>query len=252
MKKSRSNAIRILWGTPFATEYEVQYGDTDDISDISQNPPGLWHSFVKGIVKTNDGGERTTRLSQTPVRSRYLRILLKKSSYSAPVGSADIRDSLGYAIREVYVGNSTRSSAFHDLISHGLSAKSQTNIIVSSTDPWHRNTDKDRKTEHIGFDRIFSNGLTNGLPMLVPVSVLFGTPDDAAAEIGYLTRKGYSIGGVEIGEEPDGQYVTPEDYGALYIQWAESIHRVAPNVPLGGPSFQEVQPDERPARRCIR
>ncbi|HEX3102244.1 MAG TPA: hypothetical protein VHQ01_10645, partial [Pyrinomonadaceae bacterium] len=36
-----------------------------------------------------------------------------------------------------------------------------------------------------------------------------------------------------------------EDYGTLYIQWADSIHRAVPNIKLGGPSFQEIEPDSR-------
>ena len=72
-----------------------------------------------------------------------------------------------------------------------------------------------------------------------------GLPENAASEVSSLTHKGYKIEGVELGEEPDGQYITPEDYGALYIQWADAIHRVAPDMKLGGPSFQEIQPDTR-------
>src|SRR5579864_1014034 len=54
-----------------------------------------------------------------------------------------------------------------------------------------------------------------------------------------------------MGEEADGQYMLPEDYGALYLQWATAIHKVDPTAKLGGPVFQgvdediEVWPDSR-------
>ena len=41
-------------------------------------------------------------------------------------------------------------------------------------------------------------------------------------------RPFYPLRQIEVGEEPDGQFTTPEDYGALYIQWADAIHAVDP------------------------
>ncbi len=239
------DAIRISWGLPFAVEYEVQYGKIKDISDISHNPPGLWHTFPNGRVLTKTGGEITTKLTATPLKTRYLRVLLKQSSYVAAADSSDVRDKLGVAVREIFAGTMSADGNFSDEVRHGRRATDQTNMIVSSNDPWHQATDIDSRAEHVGLDRFFKSGLTNDAPALIPVSLLFGTPEDSAAEIAYLQQKGYKISGVELGEEPDGQYMAPEDYGALYIQWADAIHRVAPALKLGGPSFQEVQPDER-------
>jgi hypothetical protein len=52
-----------------------------------------------------------------------------------------------------------------------------------------------------------------------------------------------------MGEEADGQHMLPEDYGALYLQFATAIHRLVPETKLGGPPFEgtfddvEVWPD---------
>ena len=46
-----------------------------------------------------------------------------------------------------------------------------------------------------------------------------------------------------MGEEPDGKHAMPEDYGALYLQWATAIHQVDPTLKLGGPVFEGVNED---------
>ena len=74
---------------------------------------------------------------------------------------------------------------------------------------------------------------------MMPVAMLYDTPDNAAAEIAYLEKRHYPISYVEMGEEADGQDMLPEDYAALYLQWATAIHRVDPKLKLGGPSFRE-------------
>jgi hypothetical protein len=78
---------------------------------------------------------------------------------------------------------------------------------------------------------------------MIPVALLYDTPDNAAAELTYLQKRGYPISHVEMGEEADGQYMLPEDYAALYVEWATALHRVNPNLKLGGPSFQGVNKD---------
>ena len=45
--------------------------------------------------------------------------------------------------------------------------------------------------QHTGFDLFFSSGLTNNLPAMIPVTMLYGTPDDAAAQIAYIEKRGY-------------------------------------------------------------
>jgi hypothetical protein len=99
--------------------------------------------------------------------------------------------------------------------------------------------------QHSGFDIFFTSGLTNNLPAMIPVTMLYGTPDDAAAEIAYIEKRGYRISYIEMGEEPDGKHAMPEDYGALYLQWATAIHKVDSSLRLGGPVFEGVNEDIR-------
>jgi hypothetical protein len=246
-EKKPVDAIRILWAQPFAASYSVEYGQFVGKEDIGQRLPTEWHTFPNGNVVRNTGGDVLLRLADTPVTTKYVRILLNESSGTAP-GSTDIRDRLGYAIREIYLGALDGRGHLNDDIQHGTAQGKQTDIYVSSTDPWHRATDLDRDAEQPGFDFIFQCGLTNGLPMLVPVPVLFDTPENAAAEIQYLKTRGYPFRRVEIGEEPDGQFVEPEQFGALYLQFEKAIHKIDPTLELGGPSLQDIERSQVPGR----
>uniref|UniRef100_UPI0026EBB8C4 discoidin domain-containing protein n=2 Tax=Phenylobacterium aquaticum TaxID=1763816 RepID=UPI0026EBB8C4 len=228
------DGVEIDWGEPHAVRYEVQYWSS--LSDY--DPAGRWVTFPKGAVSDGAGGHVRLRLGAAPGPVRYLRILLQTASGVAPPGATDPRDHMGYAVREVGFGRWAADGAFQDLVRHAASHLGQTQTHVSSTDPWHRAIDRDPNLEQAGFDRVFASGLTNGLPMLTPVAVLFGAPEDAAAEVRFLKGRGYPIRQLELGEEPDGQYGDPRDYGALYLQAARAIRAVDPKLQLGGPSLQ--------------
>jgi hypothetical protein len=120
----------------------------------------------------------------------------------------------------------------------------QTTTYCSSVDPWHEPSDLHSTAQaQVGFDLFFTSGVTRGLPAMIPVALLYDTPDNAAAELTYLQKRGYPVSYVEMGEEADGQYMLPEDYAALYVEWATALHRLNPNLKLGGPSFQGVNKD---------
>ena len=244
------NAIRLAWAEPFARRYQIQYADFDDVSDIALNPPGMWRDFPRGVISDGHGGEVSLLLSPSPIKTRWLRILMTESSPTPESANAlnDPRDRVGFALREVYIGVINSKGEFRDRIRHGADRRGQTIVHVSSTDPWHRESDLDEGVEQPGFDRIFQDGLTNGRAVLLPTGLLYDEPENAANEIRYLRERGYKFDQVELGEEPDGQYVTPEDFAALYLQWAAAIHSVDPELKLGGPSFQEIMPADPTSR----
>lgn len=256
------NAVRILWGVPFATEYRWDFWPAPEPKNdqgISNTfGAGNWRPFPSGIVTHGTGGNILLRLSQRPVTTRWVRLWLTESSEAGPPAARDVRDRLGYAIRELGVGLTDERGHFHDWVRHAKSHGGQTILYASSTDSWHRAADRDLDVEQPGFDRVYRSGLTHAQPVLVPVGLLYDTPNNAAAEIRWLERRGYPVRGVELGEEPDGQYLSPEDYGALYVQWAEALRRVDPRLMLGGPSFQTsiygwvAWPDARGDRSWMR
>jgi hypothetical protein len=239
-------SIRIAWGEPYARHYLVQYWTGDD--PIHAPTRGTWQTFSQGTITDGKGKVETIRLSGSPVAVRFVRIWMTESSNTCAADSAksdnnDPRDCVGYAIRELYLGTTTEDGAFHDILRH-TPDQEQTTTYCSSVDPWHQASDLgSTKQAQMGFDLFFTSGVTRGLPAMVPVAMLYDTPDNAAAEIAYLKARGYPISYVEMGEEADGQYMLPEDYAALYLQWATAIHRVDPALKLGGPSFQGVNKD---------
>jgi hypothetical protein len=247
-KKEGVNGIRIQWADPYAREFKVQYwvGDGDAMDEQDK---GEWKDFPSGTITVGKGGDATLRLSSSPIATKFVRIWMTASSNTCDThGSADHRNCVGYAIRELYLGIVDEANKLTDLLHHSPDQK-QTLTLCSSVDPWHQESDlyvaPDRMEsgDQPGFDLFFTSGITGGLPAIVPVALLYSTPEDAAAQMSYIKKRGYPVSYIEMGEEADGQYMLPEDYGALYLQFAKALHRVDPYFKLGGPAFQGVTED---------
>jgi hypothetical protein len=234
--------VRFAWGSPFPRRFIVEYWEGDQSLPIDYNPDGRWRVFDSATITNSRGGDMILRFGRA-ARTRFVRVVMMESSHTAAGGNGDPRDSLGFALREIFVGDRTPAGEFRDVVRHGRSAATQSAMLVSSTDMWHREVDRDDNIVQPGLDEVVESGLTRKLPVLVPTGLLFDTPDNAAAELRFLRRRGYPLAGVELGEEPDGQRVTPEDYGALYLQFASALRGVDPGVRLGGPSFQNLRDD---------
>ncbi len=225
------SSVTIAWAAPYAKTYQVDYLIGRD--SMGRSPDGHWKTFPHGEIQNAEGGTVTLKLSDEPVSTRYLRIWMTESSNTCDLhGSEDIRNCVGYAIQDISVPDVPKDAK-------------HPSFVTSSIDPWHSaaTVNAGGGGQHSGFDIFFTSGLTNGLPALIPVTMLYGTPEDSAAQIAYIEKRGYPIAGIEMGEEPDGKHILPEDYAALYLQWATAIHKVDPKLKLGGPIFEGVNKD---------
>ena len=236
------NAIRIAWAEPYAKRYRVQYWTGEQ--PIQAPTKGAWITFAGGSVEDGHGGTVSLPLNPNPMPVRFLRIWMTDSSNTCDShGSTDPRNCVGYAISELYIGTVSTNGEFQDATRH-TPDQDQTTTWCSSIDPWHEPANFDPQLGHqVGLDLFFTSGVTRGLPAMIPIAMIYAVPEDAAAQLGYLEKRKYPISYVEMGEEPDGQYMLPEDYAALYLQFADALHKVDPALKLGGPVFQGVNED---------
>lgn len=272
MGKTRDvDAIHIQWVDPYATVYVVQHwiGDKNAL-DWDLGPNGVWRAFPSGIVTSGAGGDVHLRLADAPIQARFVRVLMTQSSNTPDShGAGDIRNCVGYALQTLSVGTmdpqgryslvyppggiepgpgggrGEDESAAGNEAFPGSAEDTAGSFCASSIDPWHEagNRIEGGQEMYNGMDNFFTSGLTMGHPALVPVTVIYGTPEDAANEVAYIYKRHYPVVGIEMGEECDGKHTMPEDYGALYCQWAAAIHRLTPQARLGGPVFEGVDKD---------
>src|SRR6202041_4139752 len=121
---------------------------------------------------------------------------------------------------EIRVGGVDSSGAFIEIQKN--IGERPTSYNSSSIDPWHSAADVNATGgyQHSGFDIFFTSGLTNNLPAMIPVTMLYGTPDDAAAQIAYIEKRGYPIGYVDLGEDPEAKPPSLDDYAPFSTQGA--------------------------------
>ncbi len=237
------DAIDVAWANPYATAYTVAYwtGNGDAILDQAN---GAWVTFPQGEIRNDAAGGKVVALAPAPVTARWVRVLMTQSSNTCDThGSGDPRNCAGYAVQDIGVGTIDRSGKFVDAVQRSADKK-QTAMWTSSDDPWHGESDRvTEDQDQPGLDIVSRSGITRGLPAMYPVPMFYSTPQNAANEVRYLEARHYPIGYIEMGEEVDGQYALPEDYAALFVQFAKAIHAVDPNVKLGGPVFSGFNTD---------
>jgi len=261
------NAIHIQWVNPYAVIYVVQYWIGDDNAlDWDMGPNGVWKAFPSGTVTNGSGGDVHLKLSDEPITARFVRVLMSKSSGTCDThGAQDIRNCVGYALQTLSVGTINAGGTYSIVYPAngvepgpsmgrqpreggafpGSAADTAGSFCASSIDPWHEagNLITGGEEEYNGMDNFFTSGLTMGHPALVACAAIYDTPEDCANEVAYIHKRGYPVVGIEIGEECDGKHTMPEDYGAIYCQWADAIHRLTPGAKLGGPIFEGVNKD---------
>ncbi|MBV8245119.1 MAG: discoidin domain-containing protein [Candidatus Eremiobacteraeota bacterium] len=249
-KPQAVDALRIAWADPYATKYQLAYWTGADA--IGDPGHGAWKPFAQTAFTQRSRTTRTLSLG-APAKTEFVRLLMTDSSNSCDThGSSDRRNCVGYAIGEISVGR-LENGRFVDDVHHAPCGgekpgrqpcgERQTAMYVSSVDPWHTAQDRVTDQEQPGLDLIARSGLTRGIGGTYPVPMLYSTPENAVAEVRYLRARGYPIRMIELGEEPDGQFVTPEDDAELYVQWARALHRYDPSLVLGGPVFSGANSD---------
>ena len=174
------DSIRIAWSAPYARKYRVQYWTGDD--PIKAPTRATWVTFPRGEVEEGHGGTETLRLAAGPLPVRFARILMTESSNSCTEeGAGDKRNCVGFAMSELFLGTTTVDGLFHDVMRH-TPDQEQTTTYCSSVDPWHRAADLTTEKEaQVGLDLFYTSGVTRGAGAMVPVSLLYDTPENSRA-----------------------------------------------------------------------
>ncbi len=199
------SAIRIAWVSPYATAYRVEYRVGTGALDFDRGLKGEWKTFPMGQVNADKDGSYVMKLADEPVSTEYVWVLMTASSNICDDhGPDDVRNCVGYAIQDIHLGTLDSTGAFVELQTPAgpqpptRQAGEQPSPwpisdTVSSIGPRHAAVDVNvtGSTQHT--DLFFTSGITNNLQAMIPETILYGTLEDAAAEIAYIEKRGYPI-----------------------------------------------------------
>ena len=227
------NAVTIVWGTPCANTFQVQYwtGPNYYPPPYMRSPESQWTTI--GTWSSPGTCVGTVGVTFAPVSAEHLRIVLSGSSAGA--GGA-------YAIAELYVygpgGQLTVNTT-----STTNNNPNQTWAVVSSTDPASAlvyTTNPPGSTDFESFMTYLNAFNPHGIP-LITVNFGTGTASEAASWVYYAnTVKGYGIKYWQIGNETEGAWETggpipTQDYVRRYIEYYDAMKAVDPSIIITGP-----------------
>ncbi len=227
------SSVSIIWGTPYATSYEIQYWTGSDTvgTPANANDEADWSDFPGGNITGSTGG--TTAITFTTAEStRYIRILLTASSAGA--GGA-------YSIAEAYAYNGAA------LIGNNEASTSQNHVVVSSTDPASsavnplNNSGTTDFNSFMAYVHSFSSGAVTSAIPLITVNYGTGTPAEAASWVYYANVvQGYGIKYWQVGNEQDGIWEcggpsNAKDYAYRFTEFYNAMTTVDPTIIVTGP-----------------
>src|SRR5207237_7952227 len=112
------NSIRIQWGVPYASQCQIEYWSGNDPMHLHIDRNDDWRVFPQGVIDNSPGGDVTTRLSSSSIPVQFVRVLMNSGSTATAQPSADVRDRLGFAVREISLGQTNDAGEFEHSFRH--------------------------------------------------------------------------------------------------------------------------------------
>ncbi len=224
---STVNSVTLVWGTPYAASFKVQYWAlTGWPPPYQSSPESNWITTSSGTVAGSGG---TQGITFTGVAAQYFRVLMTASS--AGVSGA-------YALAEARLYNGASQVSVNN-----PSSTVQTQVEVSSTDPagtLQYTTNPPGSTDFESFMGAVTAMSPPGVPMIT-VNFGTGTASEAASWVHYANVvKGYGIKYWQVGNETEGNWETggpinTQDYVRRYIQYYDAMKAEDPSIIVTGP-----------------